>query len=82
VLSCREVTRSIAADELETSTLGRRLQVRLHLLMCRHCRRYAAQMRAIGQAAREIFRPAPDEKATVDRLRDAILKSEADPDRS
>ena len=32
-----------------------RLSVRLHLMMCRHCRRYAAQLREIGAVARKIL---------------------------
>lgn len=81
MLSCREVTRAVATGEWEEAAPGRRLQIRLHLLMCRHCRRYTAQIRAIGQAARELFREAPDEEAAVDRLRNALLRGgkEADP---
>lgn len=72
-MRCRDVARAIAAGELEQVPLGRRVAVRLHLLMCRHCRRYAAQIRAIGQAARELFREAPAEQAVVERLREAVL---------
>lgn len=74
MLSCREVSRAIAADALEEFPLGRRLTVRLHLLMCRHCRRYAAQLRAIGRATRELFGAVPEEQAVVERLRDAVLE--------
>ncbi len=36
-----------------------RLAVRFHLLRCRHCRRYRAQLRAIGAAARNLWGPLP-----------------------
>lgn len=38
--------------------------------MCRHCRRYAAQMRALGDAAREL---ASREGEDVERVRRAAL---------
>ncbi len=48
--TCKEVTRAIASDELATAGRLRRGAVRMHLLRGRHCRRYAAQIRAIGMA--------------------------------
>jgi len=73
--SCREVSRAVASGELEQSGLWKRLGARLHLLMCRHCRRYARQIRAIGEATRELFKEtAAADHATVDRLRKAILR--------
>ncbi len=36
-----------------------RLAVRFHLLRCRHCRRYMAQLRAIGAPARNLWGPLP-----------------------
>ncbi len=60
MLTCREVTRAIATDELSEAGIGRRLAVRLHLFMCRDCRRYAAQIRAIGEAARGLFGQTTD----------------------
>jgi predicted anti-sigma-YlaC factor YlaD len=72
--TCREVSRAVATDELERAGLWQRLGVRFHLLMCRHCRRYSEQLRAIGQATRELFREEPAEQATVERLREAIRR--------
>jgi len=50
--NCKEVSRMIAADEIEDAGLGKRLTVWFHLLMCKHCRRYAAQIRDIGKLLR------------------------------
>lgn len=74
MLTCREVSRAVAADELERAGYWKRFGVRFHLLMCRRCRRYSEQLRAIGRTARELFREAPADQATVDRLREAILR--------
>ena len=44
VLSCREVAKS-ASDYLDANiSWRRRLQMRLHLAMCGHCRRYVDQL--------------------------------------
>jgi len=58
--TCREVTRAISTDELSEAGIGRRLTVRLHLLKCRYCRRYAAQIRALGDVARGLFGQTTD----------------------
>jgi anti-sigma factor ChrR (cupin superfamily) len=78
MMSCREVARAVAAGELDALPLRRRALVRLHLLLCRHCRRYAAQIRALGRAARELCGEAPADPAAIERLRAALRKSRAD----
>ena len=55
MISCREVTRTISSGELEAAAWPRRLRVKLHLLMCRHCRRYARQLEKLGAAARDLW---------------------------
>ncbi|HUP46636.1 MAG TPA: zf-HC2 domain-containing protein [Thermoanaerobaculia bacterium] len=74
MLTCREVTAMIASDELPRRSWRDRLGVRLHLMMCRHCRRYAAQLAAIGRAVQRIYRgdeSPPDslERSVLDSLR-------------
>jgi hypothetical protein len=78
--SCREVVRAVSGEELEKFSLRRRLAVRLHLLMCRHCRRYTLQIRAIGRAAREVFANPSGEQESLERLRRSILRKLDPPD--
>ncbi len=70
--TCREVTRAIATDELSEAGIGRRLVVRLHLLRCRPCRHYAAQIRSLGEAARRLFGQTTD-SASLEDLKARIL---------
>ena len=71
MLSCREVTHLVATDALATAGWRRRMAVRLHKAMCRHCRRNARQLRALGEAVRAI--QAQDAAVEVPaRVRDAI----------
>ena len=73
MLSCKEVTRKIASDELVEAGWRERLAVRFHLLRCRHCRRYMAQLRAIGAAARNLWGPRSEDLPTLERLEREIL---------
>jgi hypothetical protein len=61
MLKCNDTTRLIASDEVVGASRPRRFAVWFHLLMCRHCRQYAAQLRAIAEASRKTVRDtAPD----------------------
>jgi hypothetical protein len=72
--TCREVSRSIATDELSAAGWRQRLGTKLHLLMCRHCRRYTRQLREIGEAARQVFSDTAMASGDRDRLRGSILE--------
>ncbi len=79
MLTCKEAARAIGQDDLRTGSPTTRLRLRLHLLMCRYCRRYAAQIRAIGKAARSALRDQSVDTQSHERLRERILKdSKAD----
>ena len=58
--SCREITRNLASDELSDAQLGARISTWLHLLVCRHCRRYAQQLRDMREAAGDLERRIVD----------------------
>ena len=70
MLTCKEVSTAVASEDLTRLTWQKRIGVRLHLLMCRHCRRYAAQLAAIGNAVRRLYRDEPSKK-----LEESILNS-------
>ena len=74
MLNCREVSRLIASDELADAEWSDRALVRLHLLMCRHCRGYAAQLRAIGAASRERWDLGVPDRAAFEKLQSSILE--------
>ena len=73
VLNCKEVSRIVASDELDSLGLLKRLRTRFHLLICRQCRRYAEQIRIIGAAARDRVRKLFRDEESVARLEKAIL---------
>ena len=75
MLTCKEVATSISSGALGRSGWRHRLEVRLHLLVCRFCRRYAAQIRALNAAAAKLCETTTPDRETVTRLESAILDS-------
>ena len=71
--NCKEVVRLIASDELADAVWLTRAPVRLHLLMCRHCRGYAAQLRALGAAARDRWDLDVADRVAFEQLQSSIL---------
>lgn len=76
MLSCKEVTRAVASEDVAKASWWRRVQVQLHLYMCQHCRRYAAQLRVIGKVARNLWgtRPVDEDPEALRHLEETILK--------
>lgn len=60
MLSCRDVTRLLSESMDHSLPLGKRIGVRLHLLMCRFCARYERQLLLIRETARRLV--ATEEK--------------------
>lgn len=75
VLSCRDVTER--ASEYLDGDLPRwqRLRVRLHLFICRDCRRYVRQLRAVVDALRRLPSTTVSDE-TVRSLFESINRSE------
>lgn len=52
MMTCKEVSTLISTGGFSDAPLTRRLGVRLHLLMCRHCRAFRRQLEAVARSAR------------------------------
>ncbi len=79
MMSCKEVHEFVASDALAEAGFWQRLRLKLHLSMCRHCRNYVAQIRAIGAAAHELFREGLWDRDALDRLETDILRQASEP---
>ncbi len=71
--SCRDVAYLIASDGLEHAGWPTRLLTRLHLLYCRRCRRYAADLDTIGHVSRDTWKITSVDPQAVQRLEGAIM---------
>jgi hypothetical protein len=60
---CSEVVRLISSDEYLAAGLLKRLQIRLHLAMCKNCSKYARQLRALAAAVRKAVDVVPPSEA-------------------
>lgn len=77
MLNCRQVTRLVSQSMDEQLPWYRRLAVRVHLLYCVWCRRYASQVQFLRKAARELA-PQPDDKTPAklsDEAKDQIRQN-------
>jgi hypothetical protein len=54
MIRCKEVATLLSTDQLASQTVWRRTGVRLHLMMCRHCRRFARQIALLKLAAADL----------------------------
>ena len=75
MMKCEEVTKLVSQSLDRRLPLHQRIGIRLHLMMCVHCRRFRRQIEAIGHAARSrggevagATAPAGMERRIVDRL--------------
>lgn len=74
MLNCREVSER-ASDFVDTTLPWRvRLQMRLHLLMCRFCREYVRQMALIVRVLQQF--PKPEPPAHTERQLLALFRAE------
>ena len=74
MLSCTEVARLLASDQLQDANWIRRLSLRMHLTMCRHCRRYAKQLDLIGAEARQSWTATDADESALQRIERALRK--------
>ncbi|MDX1814381.1 MAG: zf-HC2 domain-containing protein [Thermodesulfobacteriota bacterium] len=54
MLSCRDVTRLISRSMDTSLPVGKRIGVRVHLLICRFCARYEKQLLLIRETVRRV----------------------------
>lgn len=51
MMTCKEVSTLVSTEQVHEAPLAQRIGVRLHLMMCRHCRRFRRQLFRIGRVA-------------------------------
>jgi anti-sigma factor RsiW len=81
MLRCKEVTRLCASDEIRSAPLMTRLGVRVHLMMCRHCRRYVRELARIGDAVRALYRDQAEAPERDEAIVRRVLSAQAAGDR-
>lgn len=54
MISCKNVAQLLTSEELECQSWWKRMEVRVHLAMCRFCSRLAKQIEQLRSAARNL----------------------------
>ena len=80
MLSCKDVTKLLSESMDRSLPLGKRVGVRLHLLLCKFCARYERQLLLIRETARRLAATveAPGEsfgRTLSEEARERIRKS-------
>lgn len=53
MLKCRDIVRMASDGSAQDASFGKRVAIRIHLMMCVHCRRFFRQMSLLGRLVRE-----------------------------
>ncbi|MBW7471894.1 anti-sigma factor family protein [Marinobacter sp. F4218] len=74
MLMCRELA-GIASDYIDGElSAGRNLSVKMHLMMCRHCRSFIGNLRASTELMRA-HSSARVDPAVIDRISDRVSEA-------
>ena len=65
--SCEDLARAVSDGSYVEGAWHARVRLRLHMISCWICRRYAAQIRWIDQAAASALAPSPGADADFKR---------------
>ena len=74
IVTCKDVSTLVAASRLDDLPLTLKLRIGLHLAMCRYCRRFYRQIRAIDDGMRAALETMRGEMPAdlADRVRTRI----------
>ncbi len=83
MIRCRNVAELLTSDRLRNAGIGTRLEVRVHLWMCRHCARLARQVKTMREAASKLASAISREKTGPggEDLESRLLRKLSGPDR-
>ena len=74
MLTCKQLAQVYASDYLDNSLTGwQRMNVRLHLAMCSHCRRFMRQMKLVRKVLGK--KPEPIDEQQVKVLASQLLEA-------
>jgi len=68
MISCKNVAKLLMSDRLQAQSWWKRMEVRLHLAMCRFCSRLARQMEQLRAATRRMSEQDEGDSGFEDRL--------------
>jgi hypothetical protein len=55
MMNCSEISELVASGRSDEIGFAKRLELKMHFFMCKHCRTYAKQINALGIGARRLL---------------------------
>lgn len=80
MLKCKEISSLISSDNLGEAGFMKRMEVRIHLMMCKHCARYFDQIKSVGQGAKELACKHEADPQQIQRMEEIIMDEVRDQD--
>jgi len=68
VLKCNRVTQLVTTGELTELGFMKKMELKMHVFMCVHCKRYMNQIQAIGRGAREMVGAREADESQIQRM--------------
>lgn len=74
MLSCKQVATALSSGELEGAGPHHRLSIWFHLVICKYCRAYARQIRALGDATKRLLGSESTRSEELERLEERLVE--------
>ena len=74
MISCKSVATVLSSDELEGLPWWKRAEVRMHLLFCKYCSRFAQQLQQLRSAAKRTPASVESDPTLEKRLEEQIIR--------
>jgi hypothetical protein len=71
MLRCKDIVKIVSVEE--PRDWRRRLELRLHMMMCRHCRNYARQIEMLSNGVKAHFRSESNDADKIKEMEDRIV---------
>jgi len=73
MLKCKQVSTLISSGYIDNAGFMKKMEMRMHLLMCKHCARYFDQMKSVGKGARDLAHNQEADAEQIERMEKTIL---------
>ncbi len=72
MLKCNQVSRIVSTDDYHELGFMKKVEFKLHLMMCSHCQRYVEQIKSLGRVCREQAKDLEADEEQLVRMEDKI----------
>ena len=73
MLKCKQVSTLVSSGDIDNAGFMKKVEVRMHLLMCKHCARYFEQMKSVGKGAKDLAHDQEAEPEQIERMEKNII---------